>query len=233
VSVEPWGAGIRGLVASDRPREKLLERGAESLGTNELLALVLGSGTRCRSSLDLANEVLARAGGLEGLARLSAASLAELRGLKEARAARLVAALELGKRLVTTPTRPRPRIRLPEDAARFLLPRFGTRPLEAFGILALDTRNRLKRLEVVSTGSLNGSLVHPREVYREAAILRAAAIIAFHNHPSGDPTPSREDRELTRRLCHAGKILGIELLDHVIVGAGRYFSFQERGELGS
>jgi DNA repair protein RadC len=222
---------IAAIAASDRPREKLLSLGPESLGVNELVAVLLGSGTRAQSALELANYVLYRAGGLEGLARSGPASLAGLRGLKEARAARILAALELGKRAASPPDSPRPQFRLPADAARFVLPRFGTKPLEEFGVLVLDTRNRLKRLQVISTGSLSGSLVHPREVYREATMLQAAAIIAFHNHPSGDPAPSSEDRDLTLRLVRAGKILGIDLLDHVIVAAGSYWSFKEQGEI--
>ena len=219
------------MIPSDRPREKLLVRGPESLGVNELLAVVLGSGTRGVSALELSNRLLSHAGGLEGLARLGASGLSELSGLKAARSARILAALELGKRTTWPDETARPRFRLPHDAAHFLVPRFGTKPLEEFGLLLLDTRNRLKRLEVVSKGSLNGSLVHPREVYREAAIRQAAAIIAFHNHPSGDPSPSRDDRALTKRLVKAGAILGIELLDHVIVSASRYWSFKEHNEL--
>lgn len=214
-----------------RPREKLFSHGAETLGNDELVAIILGTGTRSRTAVELANEVLDRAGGLEGLVRFGPSDLAALRGLKQARAARIIAALELGKRAVAPPSIPRPRFRTPEDAARYLIPRIGLKPLEEFGILALDTRSRLKRQAVISTGSLNGSLVHPREVFREAAVLHSAAVIAFHNHPSGDPTPSREDRELTRRLQQAGKILGIELLDHIVIAAGTYWSFKERGEL--
>lgn len=219
------------LRPSDRPREKLLERGAGSLGVNELLAVLLGAGTRNLSALELANELLSRAGGLEGLNQLSPAALGSLSGVKDVRAARILAALELGKRAALPPEGFRPRFRVPGDAASFLMPGFGTKPLEEFGVLVLDSRNRLKRKEVVSRGSLNGSLVHPREVFREAAILQAAAIIAFHNHPSGDPTPSPEDRSLTSRLRNAGEILGIGLLDHIIVAAGRYWSFKEHGEL--
>ncbi|HXV65328.1 MAG TPA: DNA repair protein RadC [Vicinamibacteria bacterium] len=222
---------MKALARPDRPREKLLESGPASLGANELLALVLGSGTRSSSALELANQVLAHAGGLDGLAGLEPCDLVGVRGLKDARAARIVAALELGRRATSPPSWPRPRFRLPGEAARYLIPRFGTKPLEEFGILVLDTRNGLKRLHMVSSGSLNGSLVHPREVFREAAVSRAAAIIAFHNHPSGDPAPSREDHDLTRRLRQAGKILGIELLDHVVVAAGRYWSFKEHGEI--
>ena len=224
-------AGLRLLTPADRPREKLLELGVESLGVNELVAVLLGSGTRSRSVLELANQLLDRTGGLEGLSRSSPTALARVPGLKSARVAKILAAFELGRRAASPPISPRPQFRLPGDAARFLLPRFGSRPLEAFGILVLDTRNRFKQLQIVSTGSLSGSLVHPREVFREATMLQGASIIAFHNHPSGDPEPSREDRELTLRLVRAGQILGIELLDHVIVASGRYFSFKERGEM--
>lgn len=222
---------LEALWPEDRPRQKLIERGAATLGVNELLAVLLGSGTRYASALELANQLLQHTGGLDGLHRQSPAGLARLPGLKEARVARILAALELGRRAASAPEPMRPRFRVPEDAGRYLIPRYGTKPLEEFGVLALDSRNRLTRHEIVSKGSLNGSLVHPREVYREAAILRAAAIVVFHNHPSGDPTPSREDRELTQRLYRAGEILGIGLLDHVIVSAGRYWSFKEHREL--
>ena len=219
------------ILPADRPREKLLENGASTLGVNELLALVLGSGTKSLSALELANQLLDRAGGVEGLNQLGPSELAGLRGLKDARAARVLAALELGRRAAYPLTAERVRMTLPEHAARFLLPRFGNKPLEEFGVLILDTRNRLKRTEIVSKGCLNGTLVHPREVFREAAIQQAAAIITFHNHPSGDPSPSQEDRALTARLSKAGKILGIDLLDHVIVAAGRYWSFKEHDAL--
>jgi DNA repair protein RadC len=219
------------LPAEDRPREKLLARGADVLGTNELLAVVLGTGTRRLSALELADEILSSAGGLAGLAQSSPDSLARLRGLKAARAARLVAALELGRRMLTEPAEPRPIFRTPGEVGKYLLPRFAAKPVEEFGLLILDTRNRLKRLQVISRGSLNGSLVHPREVFREAVALQAAGLILFHNHPSGDPTPSREDLSLTRRLRQAGGIMGIEVLDHVILGQGRFSSLKEKGLL--
>lgn len=224
-------AGRRTLDASDLPREKLLLHGAEFLGSNELLAVVLGTGTRRHSALELANEILQATGGLRGLARLSPSGLTRLPGLRSARAARLLAALELGRRVVTVPESARPSFRRPQDAGQFLLPRFSTRPVEEFGMLILDTRNRLVRCQVISKGSLNGSLVHPREVFREAVALQAAGLILFHNHPSGDPTPSREDRELTRRLREAGRIMGIEVLDHIILGNDRYLSLKELGFL--
>ncbi len=219
------------MAPEDRPREKLLARGAEVLGTNELLAVVLGTGTPRLSALELANEILSSAGGLTGLAHLSPNGLARLKGLKTARTTRLVAALELGRRMLTEPSESRPIFRTPDDVGKYLLPRFGAKPVEEFGLLILDTRNRLKRLQIISRGSLNGSLVHPREVFREAVALQAAGLVLFHNHPSGDPTPSREDRSLTRRLREAGNIMGIEVLDHVIVGRGRFVSLKEKGLL--
>ena len=227
----PAGTSLRRLAPEDRPREKLLARGPSALGVNELLAVILGAGTRSSSVLDLANRLLDRAGGLEGLSRMSAGALASLHGLKQARVAKVLVALELGRRAAAPPEQPRPAFRVPEDAGRFLLPRIGSKPLEEFGILILDTRNRLRRMEVISTGNLNGSLVHPREVFREAVALQAAALIVFHNHPFGDPTPSDEDRQLTRRLVQAGRVMGIDVLDHVIVGATRFWSFREKGEL--
>jgi DNA repair protein RadC len=217
------------IASEDRPREKLLSRGAEVLGTNELLAVVLGTGTRNVSALELANQILQKTGGLKELARLSSSDLSGLRGLKSARVARLMAAFELGRRAVAEPDAPKPAFRTPADAGRYLLPRFSAKSVEEFGLLVLDTRNRLKRLQVVSKGSLNGSLVHPREVFREAVALQAAGLILFHNHPSGDPTPSREDLELTRRLREAGRIMGIDILDHIILGAGRFTSLKEKG----
>ena len=223
--------GTWDMAPEDRPREKLLARGAEVLGTNELLAVVLGTGTPRLSALELANEILSSAGGLTGLAHLSPNGMARLKGLKTARTTRLVAALELGRRMLTEPSEPRPIFRTPDDAGKYLLPRFGAKPVEEFGLLILDTRNRLKRLQIISRGSLNGSLVHPREVFREAVALQAAGLVLFHNHPSGDPTPSREDQSLTRRLREAGNIMGIEVLDHVIVGRGRFVSLKEKGLL--
>jgi DNA repair protein RadC len=227
----PLSGGRAVGVTADRPRERLFNLGPQVLATNELLAVLLGTGTRRLPALELANQILADSGGLKGLAEASASALSRLPGLKSARAARVVAALELGRRAVAEPDSPRPAFKTPSDVGRFLQPRLSGKPVEEFGLLILDTRNRLKRLQVISRGSLNGSLVHPREVFREAIALQAAALVLCHNHPSGDPTPSREDLELTRRLREAGLILGIEVLDHVIVGQGGYVSFKEEGLL--
>jgi DNA repair protein RadC len=191
--------------------------------------LLLGSGSRQASALDLAESLLE--GGLRGLASRSLGELEHTRGLGRAQAGRLLAALELGSRLATEAEPRAPTFRRPEDSARYLLPRYGHRAVETFGLLALDVRGRLRREAVVSVGCLTASLVHPREVFQEAITARAAALLLFHNHPSGDPEPSAEDLSLTRRLAAAGTLLGIEVLDHLVLGAGRFVSLKERGAL--
>lgn len=206
----------------DAPAHRVATLGAAALSSRELLALVIGS--------DL--DHVGAAADLHDLA--AAGSVAEVQSryhLSEPSAARVMAALELGARVAGTPPTPRPPLRDPSEAARYLLPRYAARPVEAFGILVLDVRHRLKREVVVSTGSLTASLVHPREVFHEAIVSRAAAIVLFHNHPSGDPEPSPEDIALTRRLVAAGTLMGIEVLDHLILGAGRFVSLKERGFL--
>jgi DNA repair protein RadC len=146
-----------------------------------------------------------------------------------ARAARIAAALELGARLATERAERAPVLRSPAECARHLLPRYSSRAVETFGILALDVRHRLRHEAEISVGCLTSSLVHPREVFREALTARAAALVLFHNHPSGDPEPSAEDVSLTRRLVAAGRLMGIEVLDHLVLGAGRFVSLKERG----
>jgi len=169
-----------------------------------------------------------------GLHELAARSLPELsceRGIGGAKAARLLAALELGARVASQSGASAPTLRTPEAAARHLLARYSARPVETFGLLALDVRHRLRREAVISVGCLTSSLVHPREVFQEAVLARAAAIVLFHNHPSGDPEPSADDLALTRRLAAAGSLMGIEVLDHLVLGAGRYVSLKQRGAL--
>jgi DNA repair protein RadC len=218
---------VRDLPPEERPRERLRRHGAAALSSRELLALLLGTGTWRSSALDLAEELL-----LSGLRSLPARSLAELErthGMGRAKASRVLAALELGARLAAEGPDNAPVFRSPAETARYLLPRYAARPVETFGLLALDVRRRLKHEAVVSVGCLTASLVHPREVFREAVSARAAALVLFHNHPSGDPEPSAEDLSLTRRLVSAGTLLGIEVLDHIVLGAGRFVSLKERG----
>jgi DNA repair protein RadC len=218
---------MKELAPTDRPREKLLRHGAAALGDNELVALVLGSGSRRGGALAVANGLLAAHGGLHGLARATCDDLARAAGIGRAKAAQLVAALELGRRTLTRGPHARVRLATPREAAAFLMPTFGSRPAEQFGIVLLDTKHRVLRTSVLTVGSLNASVVEPRDVFREAALGGAAAIVAFHNHPSGDPSPSPDDVELTRRLAAAGTLMGIDLVDHIILGDVRYCSFKE------
>lgn len=215
------------LPSEERPRERLARHGAVALSSRELLALVIGSGSRRTPVLEVADALIGD--GLRGLAATSLPELEQRRGLGRAKAARVLAALELGARLASEGRGAAPALRTPEDVARHLLPRYAHRPVETFGLLALDVRQRLKREAVVSIGCLTASLVHPREVFQEAVAARAAALVLFHNHPSGDPEPSAEDVALTRRLAAAGALMGIEVVDHLILGAGRYVSLKQRG----
>jgi DNA repair protein RadC len=143
----------------------------------------------------------------------------------------VLAALELGRRTLAHAPSARIQLRTPRDAASYLLPPFGSRPVEQFGLVLLDTKHRVLRTTVLAIGSLNATVVQPREVFREAAVGGAAAVVVFHNHPSGDPTPSSDDFELTRRLTAAGAVMGIDVVDHIILGDVRYWSFKEMGQL--
>jgi DNA repair protein RadC len=217
---------MKTVAPHDRPREKLERLGAGALGDNELLAIVLGQGRVRASALDLANAMLVE-GGLRGLARARGGDLRRVAGIGAARAAQVLAALELGRRAVTRVDEARPQLRTPRSVAEYLLPQFGNRPVEQFGVLSLDTKHRVLRAAVLSIGTLDTSVVHPREVFREATAAGAAALVVFHNHPSGDPEPSEDDVRLTERLVAAGILMGIEVLDHVILAEVRYFSFRE------
>lgn len=222
---------MKALAPQDRPREKLLAHGAAALGDNELLAVLLGHGTDRASALDLANEVLAEHRGLRGLARLEAAALQRVPGIGTATAARLVAAVELGRRTVTRDEPARLQIRWPSDAARYLLPRFGAAAVEHGGVLLLDARHRVLHARVLTRGTADATSMHPRDVFREAAIAGAAAVVLFHNHPSGDTQPSPEDVLLTLRMVEAGQVMGIAVIDHLILGDTGYCSLREIGKL--
>lgn len=222
---------MKELSLHDRPREKLLRHGAASLGDNELIALVIGSGSRLGGALDVANQLLNAHNGIHGLARAAPATLSRVGGIGRARAAQIVAALELGRRTLVCSPAERPQLLNPLSAARYLMPMFGSRPNEVFGVVLLDTRRRVIRTAVIGSGTGNATIVEPREVFREAALGGAAAIAVFHNHPSGDPAPSEDDRRLTRRLAAAGVLMGVELVDHLILGEQRYYSFKEGREL--
>jgi DNA repair protein RadC len=217
---------MKTVAVHDRPREKLERLGAAALGDNELLAIVLGHGRANASALDLANAMLA-AGGLRTLVRTGHGELKRVSGIGAARAAQVLAAIELGRRSFTRLDEDRPQLRTPKSVAEYLLPQFGSRPVEQFGVLSLDTKHRVLRASVLSIGTLDASIVHPREVFREAMAAGAAALVLFHNHPSGDPEPSEDDVRLTERLAAAGILMGIDVLDHVILADVKYYSFRE------
>jgi DNA repair protein RadC len=224
---------MKDLAPYDRPREKLERLGPSALGDNELLAVILGSGSRTVGALALANALLARAGGLHGLTRASVTHLQQIDGVGRARAAQVLASVELGRRTLMRGSRERPRLTSPEQLAGYLIPQFGSSPVERFGIVMLDTKHRVIAVRIISIGSLDSTVVHPREVFREAAAASAAAIVLFHNHPSGDPTPSPDDLVLTTRMVSAGEIMGIDVVDHMILADHRYFSLLEVGRLPS
>jgi DNA repair protein RadC len=222
---------MKDVALHDRPREKLQRLGAAALGDNELVAIVIGSGFRQCGALELANRLLERAGGLHGLTRAALGELHLVPGVGDARAAQVLAAVELGRRTLVRRTTDRPRLSTPRQLASYLLPQYGAGAVEQFGIVMLDTKHRMIRIKILSIGSLDTTVVHPREVFREATSASAAAIVLFHNHPSGDPTPSREDREFTRRLASAAESIGVRLLDHIVVGREGCVSFREAGLL--
>lgn len=223
---------IKEMPVDDRPREKMLTYGPEALSNSELLALVVGTGTRGRSALRLAEDVLsADPGGLSFLQGCSVEELSDISGVGPAKACRVAAALEIGKRLTMATARQRDFIRNTSDAAEYFMGRMRYYGREVFNILLLDAKGGVIGVETVSVGDMNSSPVHPRETFRLAVRRGAWGVIFAHNHPSGDPAPSREDLETTRRLQKAGEILGIHVLDHVIIGDGKYISLKAEGLL--
>lgn len=218
---------LRGVAAADRPREKLLGRGAAALGDHELVAVLLGAGIRRCDVLAVAAQVLTAGGGVGGLATLAPERLMREPGVGPTRAARLLAALELGRRALAPRPATRPRVATPAAVAAFLAPEHARHREERFGVLLLDTKHRVVRVVPISQGTLDASLVHPREVFRAAAEHSAAAIVLFHNHPSGDPAPSLDDVQLTRRLVDAGELMGIAVVDHVVLADGGWHSLRE------
>ena len=216
---------------SERPRERLGREGAESLALVELLALVLQTGGRERGAERLGRLLVDRFGSLDALARAGTAELCAVPGLGPAKVAALRAAFELGARLARTRLEPGEKLHSPEQVAAHFGARMRRYRQEIFVVLLLDSRHRLIGEVEVSRGSLNQSLVHPREVFAPALRESAAAILLVHNHPSGDSQPSREDREVTERLAKAGEILGIRVVDHIVIGGFEFTSFARTGQL--
>lgn len=210
-----------------RPRERLHAAGVQALSNAELLAILLRTGTKSETAIDLATSILSRPEGLRFLAEASLEELQKQKGIGLAKAAQLKAALELGRRLAALDLF-RMTITCPRDIAGVLMDEMRYLDREHFRTVSLNTKNRVLGIDSVSVGSLNSSLVHPREVFKTPIRRSAAAVILAHNHPSGDPTPSQEDIQVTRRLVEAGQILGIDVLDHLVIGDGRFTSFKEQ-----
>ncbi len=220
---------IKELPVNERPRERLARAGEGALSTTELLAIILRTGIGGENVINMASRVLSHYNGLPGLARASLAELQEVKGLGPAKTAQLKAALELGRRMLLAAPEERRVVRSPSDVAQLMIAEMAHLEQEHFRVLYLDTRNRLLDSKTVYVGSLNASHIRVSEVFRGAVKRNCAAIIAVHNHPSGDPTPSPEDVDVTRRLVAAGNLLDIEVLDHLIIGQQRFVSLRERG----
>lgn len=232
-SAQAAGASIKAWRPGDRPRERLARDGPESLGDADLLAITLRTGGGGRNALDLAGALLRRFETLERLAHASIADLMTVKGVGRAKAVEIRAAIELGKRALRAPLEPGRRLTSSAEVYEALRGRFAGEKREQFLLLALNNKNEILRVITVSIGNLTQSLVHPREVFREAIREAAAAVICVHNHPSGDPAPSEDDHLVTLKLRRAGELLGIRVLDHIIVGRESYFSFADEGLMGS
>jgi DNA repair protein RadC len=220
---------IKDLPSSERPRERLLNRGAGALSDAELLAIILRTGVRDENVVILAQRLLSTFGGLTGLAKANPTELIAARGLGPAKAAQLKAALEIGRRLLIESPDERPQVRSPADAANLVMSRMSLLDQEHLCTMLLDTKNRVVATPEIYVGSLNTSLIRVGELFREAIRANCASLIVVHNHPSGDPTPSPEDVAVTRQIVEAGKLLDVDVLDHLVIGRQRFVSLKERG----
>ncbi|MGM0752344.1 MAG: RadC family protein [Bacillota bacterium] len=222
---------IRDFPQDERPRERLIHSGAASLSNQELLAILLRTGTKSESVLQLSNRLLNHFDGLNLLKDASLEEITKTRGIGLAKAVQIMAAVEFGRRISNLAFDDRYSIRSPEDGANYVMNDMRFLAQEHFVCLYLNTKNQVLHKQTIFIGSLNASIVHPREVFKEAFRRSAASIICIHNHPSGDPTPSREDIEVTKRLVECGRIIGIDILDHLIIGEKKFISLKEKGYL--
>lgn len=222
-------ARIRDLEGGERPRERFAAVGAAGVSARELVAILLRNGVRGQGALALADRLLAEFGGLAGLARADARDLNRIPGIGRVKSLELKAALELGRRMAHSQLGERSQVRTPADAAQMLMLDMGVLEQEEVRTLALDTRNRVIGAAMIYRGSLNAASMRIAEVFKDAIRLNASAVIVAHNHPSGDPSPSAEDIRVTKQLAAAGKLLDIDLLDHLVIGQNRYVSLKERG----
>ncbi|MCX7884473.1 MAG: DNA repair protein RadC [Caloramator sp.] len=220
---------IKDIPIQDRPRERLIKFGPEALSNSELLAIIIRTGTKSENAISISNRLISQNRGLDFLSNCTIQELSRIKGIGSAKAAQIKAAIELGKRLRNYRNDKIIRINNPKDAAEIVMEDMRYFKKEHFRVIFLNTKNIVIDVKDLSIGNLNSSIVHPREVYSEAIKKSSASIIVLHNHPSGDPTPSQEDINITRRLIEAGKIIGIDLLDHIIIGDGIFISLKEKG----
>lgn len=220
---------IKEMPEEERPREKMVKYGADKVSNAELLAIIIRTGSRTASAVNLADKILSKAENLRELPYLSIEELMELKGIGLTKGVQIKAALELGRRIASSFRLEARAISSPKDVADHLMEEMRYYQKEYFKAILLNTKNQIISTEIISIGSLNSSIVHPREIFSTAVKKVSAAVILVHNHPSGDPTPSREDIEVTKRIVQAGEIIGINVLDHLIIGEGRYYSFRESG----
>ena len=225
---------IKSLPKDERPVEKSICKGASALSNSELLAILLGSGTRDKSAIGLAEDIISKdKAGISYLAESSVQELMSISGIGQSKAARIMAAVELGKRISTAPRVKRMGVGSSDDIARMFIEDMRYEKREVFKALLLNPRGELISIETVSVGELTSTLVHPREVFSQAVKKSAAGIVFVHNHPSGNPEPSQEDIKTTERLVACGKLLGIVVIDHIVIGDGRYCSMQSLDLLDS
>jgi DNA repair protein RadC len=220
---------IKELPSSERPRERLLNYGVGALSNAELLAIVLRIGTKEENAVRMAQRLLATVGSLAGMVRINPSELAREKGVGPAKVAQIKAALELGRRMLIESPEERPQVRSPADAANLVMTEMSLLEQEHLRVMLLDTKNRVLETPTIYIGSLNTSLIRVGELFREAIRANCASLIVLHNHPSGDPTPSPEDVAVTRQIVEAGKLLDIDVLDHLIIGRQRFVSLKERG----
>lgn len=222
---------MKDVPKEERPRERLIKYGESHLSNQEILAILLGSGTKKESVMDLSNRVLMHFEGIKLLSEATIEELTAIKGIGNAKGIVILAALELGRRIQRYKPEECYIIKSPEDGADYVMEEMRNLNQEHLVVLFLNTKNQIIHRQTIFIGSLNASIVHPREIFREAVKRSAASIICAHNHPSGDPSPSQEDIHVTRRLVEAGKIMGIELLDHLVIGNNSFTSLKEKGYL--
>ncbi len=224
-----YSVAIHEMPTDQRPRERLKINGPNALSVSELLAILLRTGTKEHSALGLADLLMSRFKSLRGISAATLEDLSKIKGIGEVKAIQIAAMVELGKRISVSNVGEKPVIRSPQDVSNLLTLELRDKNREHFMGILLNTKSEMIKVVEISVGTLDSSIAHPRDIFRDAIISNAASMIIAHNHPSGDPSPSKADILVTQRLVEVGKIIGIDLLDHVVLGDNRYVSLQERG----